>query len=52
MKYPWLGMTITLIWLMATFTVLNDKGTNPTAVLGIALIATALLSFLGFRPSK
>jgi len=52
MKYPWLGLTIALLWFMATFTILVNTSTNPTTILLVALVATSILSFYGFRVPK
>jgi len=52
MKYPWLGLTIALLWFMATFTILINKATNPTEILLAAFVATSILSFYGLRVPK
>lgn len=52
MKYPWIAITIVIIWFMATFTILSREESNPEYILAISLMASALLGILGFKRPK
>jgi hypothetical protein len=52
MKYPWISVTIIVIWFMATFTILSRAESNPEYILAVSLIASAILGVWGFRRPK
>lgn len=52
MKYPWIAITIVVIWFMATFTILSRAESNPEYILAVSLIASAILGIWGFRRPK
>lgn len=52
MKYPWIAITIIVIWFMAAFTILSREESNPEYILAVSLIASAILGIWGFRRPK
>ncbi len=52
MKYPWLALSISLIWLMGTYSILVSERTSVNGVIMIALISTVILSYFGFKAPK
>ena len=52
MRYPWLAATIILIWMMATYTILQRNEVNPEHILGATLVASIVLGVWGFRVPK
>ena len=49
MKYPWIAITIVVIWFMATFTILSREESNPEYILAVSFIASAILGIWGFK---
>ncbi len=52
MKYPWLAITIVLIWLMAAYTILVRVTVKPDYIIGIAIVASLTLGIWGLRAPK
>ena len=52
MKYPWLAITIVLIWLMAAYTILVRDTVKPDYIIGIAIVASLVLGVWGLRAPK
>ena len=52
MKYPWLAITIVLIWLMAAYTILVRDTVKPDYIIGIAITASLVLGIWGLRAPK
>ncbi len=52
MRYPWLALSIALIWFVGTYAILISRATSVNWVIGIALVATVTLGYFGFRAPK
>ncbi|QQG46005.1 MAG: hypothetical protein HYY55_03495 [Candidatus Niyogibacteria bacterium] len=52
MKYPWLAITIVIIWLMAAYTILARDAVKPDYIIGIAIAASLILGIWGLRAPK
>ena len=52
MKYPWLAITIVIIWLMAAYTILVRDTVKPDYIIGIAIVASLVLGVWGLRAPK
>lgn len=52
MKYPWLAITIVLIWLMAAFAILIREEIRADYILAITIVASLILGVWGFRAPK
>ena len=52
MKYPWLAITIVIIWLMAAYTILVRDAVKPDYIIGIAITASLVLGIWGLRAPK
>ncbi len=52
MKYPWVAISLIIIWFSSTYIILKQKNLNVSYVLLTAIIGTIIIAFLGFRPPK
>jgi len=52
MKYPWVAIAVATVWFGSTYLVLKSDQIDVTFVLSIAILGTAVMSFLGFRVPK
>lgn len=49
MKYPWAALALAVVWLSTTYVILIQPELNVNYALALTLIATVIISFIGFR---
>ncbi len=49
MKYPWTALSITVIWLVTTYVIVNRPGLHVNAMLVTTLVGTIIISIIGFK---
>lgn len=49
MRYPWISLTILLIWGMTTYTALVAPQVSINNLVYIALAATLVIGYFGFK---
>jgi len=49
MRYPWISLTILLVWVMTTYTAITATAININVLVYIALASTVILGYFGFR---
>ena len=49
MKYPWIALTILLIWVMTAYTAITATSVNINSLVYIALISTVIIGYFGFK---
>jgi len=52
MKYPWVAISLIIIWFATTYIILAREDIGVTFTLLTALAGTIIISILGFRPPK
>ncbi|MBI4691971.1 MAG: hypothetical protein HY773_00795 [Candidatus Terrybacteria bacterium] len=52
MKYPWVAISLIIIWFASTYIILKKSGLNVPYVLMTAIIGTIIVAIIGFRPPK
>ncbi len=52
MKYPWIGITIIIIWALAAYVIWLRPEANIFVILGTTVAASLVLGVWGFRPPK
>ncbi len=52
MKYPWVAISMVIIWFATTYIILARDNLNVSYVLLTALTGTIIIAVLGFRPPK
>ena len=52
MKYPWVGMTLAIMWFGSAFIVINNKNIDSSMTMFMAIIGTIAVAFIGFRAPK
>jgi len=49
MKYPWTALSITVIWLVTTYIIVNRAGLHVNSILLTTLVGTIIISVIGFK---
>ncbi len=49
MRYPWISLTILLMWGMTTYTALVAPSVDINSLVYIALAATLVIGYFGFK---
>lgn len=52
MKYPWVAISLIIIWFSTTYIILKRNSINVSYILIISIIGTIIVAILGFRPPK
>lgn len=52
MKYPWVAISMVIIWFATTYIILVRENLDVSYVLLTALAGTIIIAVLGFRPPK
>jgi len=52
MKYPWVAISLVIIWFASTYIVLKGEGMNITYILLTTIVGTIVIAAIGFRPPK
>jgi len=52
MKYPWVALSLGIIWISTTFVILKKDNIDATYVLMIAFVGTIIISLIGLRAPK
>lgn len=52
MKYPWVAISLIIIWFVSTYIVLKQKNLDVNYILLVAIIGTIVIAVIGFRPPK
>ena len=52
MKYPWVALSLVILWFATTYIILVQENINVTYILMTLLVGTIIISILGFRPPK
>ena len=52
MKYPWVGLSILIIWLVGAIIGIARKDVRIEYLLTLILVSTLILGFVGFRSPK
>jgi len=50
MKYPWVAISLIIIWFATTYIILSTDNININYLLLIAFAGTVMISLIGFRP--
>jgi hypothetical protein len=49
MKYPWVALSLAIVWISTTFLVLKRSDLDVTFILMVAIAGTIIISFIGLR---
>jgi hypothetical protein len=49
MKYPWVAISLVIIWFATTYIILKRANMNVSYILLVALAGTIFISLIGFR---
>ena len=49
MRYPWISLTILLVWAMTTYTAITAKTVDINMLVYVALASTVIIGYFGFR---
>lgn len=52
MKYPWVALSLGIVWISTTFIVLKKEDIDASYVLMIAFVGTIIISLIGLRAPK
>jgi hypothetical protein len=52
MKYPWVAISLGIIWISTTFIILKKDSIDATYILMIAFVGTIIISLIGLRAPK
>jgi hypothetical protein len=52
MKYPWVALSLIIIWLATTYIILKTDGLDVNYILLTALAGTVVIALIGLRPPK
>ncbi len=52
MKYPWVAVSVIIIWFASTYIILKADDINVSYILLTAIIGTIIVAVIGFRPPK
>ena len=52
MKYPWMAISLAVVWFGSTYLILYNAKIDNDLVLISAIIGTIVMAFIGFRPPK
>ena len=52
MKYPWVGVTLAIMWFGSAYIIINNSRINSSVILFAAIIGTIFVAFIGFRAPK
>lgn len=49
MKYPWVAISLIIIWFATTYMILKRANMNVSYILLVAFLGTIIISIIGFR---
>ena len=52
MKYPWVGISLAVMWFGSAYIIINNPQINSSTTLFAAIIGTIAVAFIGFRAPK
>lgn len=52
MKYPWVAISLIIIWFSMTYIILKRVDLNASYVLLTSIVGTIIVAIIGFRPPK
>ena len=52
MKYPWVGISLAVMWFGSAYIIINNPQIDSSIVLFTAIIGTVAVAFIGFRAPK
>lgn len=52
MKYPWVAISLVIIWFATTYIILKRDDLNVSYMLLTSLVGTIILAIIGFHPPK
>lgn len=52
MKYPWVAISLSIVWFGSTYLILKSDAIDVTFVLFTAIVGTIIMAFIGFRSPK
>lgn len=52
MKYPWVGVTLAIMWFGSAYVIINNPQIDSSITLFAAIIGTIAVAFIGFRAPK
>jgi len=52
MKYPWVAISLIIIWFASTYIILKRNNLNVPYVLLTTIIGTIIIAVIGFSPPK
>jgi hypothetical protein len=52
MKYPWVAISLAIIWFSTTYMILKREDMDVSTVLFVALAGTLIIAVIGLRAPK
>ena len=52
MKYPWVALSLIIVWFGTTYMILSRSNLDVNTFLFTMFLGTIIIAVIGFRPSK